>query len=112
MKIAVFSAQAHDKNFLTAENTAFGFDLQFLDTQLNENTAILAAGYQAVCAFVNDDLSNGTLHALAAQGIKLIALRCAGFNQVDLPAAKELGIVVVRVPAYSPEAVAEHAIAM
>jgi D-lactate dehydrogenase len=112
MKIAIFSAQSHDKNFITAANANYGYELQFLETQLNPTTAILAEGFDAVCAFVNDNLNSETLHALAGLGIKLIALRCAGFNQVDLPTAKELGITVVRVPAYSPEAVAEHAMAM
>jgi len=79
---------------------------------LNQHNAGLTKGYQAVCVFVNDDLSISVLEELKAMGVGMIALRCAGFNNVDLAAAKELGLRVARVPAYSPEAVAEHTVAM
>lgn len=84
----------------------------WLTPRLDATTAELAAGHQVVCAFVNDDLSRPTLEQLARLGVGLVALRCAGFNQVDLTAADQLGLAVVRVPAYSPEAVAEHAVAL
>jgi D-lactate dehydrogenase len=86
--------------------------MEFFDVSLNRKTTGLAAGAEAVCAFVNDKINRETLEALAELNIGLIALRCAGFNNVDLEAAKELGIRVMRVPAYSPHAVAEHAVAL
>ena len=111
MKIAVFSAKRYDREFLDAANTD-GHVLRYFQPHLDAETASLAAGFDAVCAFVNDTLSAEVLEALAASGVKLIALRCAGFNNVDLAAAARLGIGVVRVPAYSPHAVAEHAVAL
>jgi D-lactate dehydrogenase len=112
MKVAVFSTKAFDRQFLEAANTDKLHDLVFFDPHLNKDTAILAAGFPAVCVFVNDQVDITTLELLASHGAKLVALRCAGFNNVDLKAATELGISVVRVPAYSPEAVAEYTIAM
>lgn len=79
---------------------------------LSEKTAKMASGADAVCVFVNDDVSRAVLQELKSQGVGILALRCAGFNNVDLDAAKELGVAVVNVPAYSPEAVAEHAIGL
>ncbi len=111
MRVAVFNTKPYDRTFLTAAN-AEQFELVFLEPRLELLTAPLAAGCQVVCAFVNDDLSAATLEILAGLGVQLIALRCAGFNQVDLKAAKRLGLIVVRVPAYSPHAVAEHALAL
>ncbi len=111
MKIAVFSAKRYDREFLDAAN-AGKYALRFLEPHLNEETASLAAGFEAVCVFVNDELSNTVLETIAAFGVKLVALRCAGFNNVDLHAAARLGITVVRVPAYSPHAVAEHSVAL
>jgi D-lactate dehydrogenase len=108
MKIAVFSAKRYDREFLDAAN-AGRHTLRFLEPHLSEETASLAAGFDAVCVFVNDTLNASVLETIAAFGVKLIALRCAGFNNVDLHAAARLGIAVVRVPAYSPHAVAEHA---
>ncbi len=108
MKIAVFSAKRYDREFLEAAN-AGKHTLRFLDLHLDEETCSLAAGFDAVCVFVNDSLNDAVLTTLAAFGVKLVALRCAGFNNVDLAAATRLGIGVVRVPAYSPHAVAEHA---
>lgn len=112
MKVAVFSAKAYDKRFLLEANTPYGFTFKFFEPHLDESTVKLAAGYQAVCVFVHDDLNAATVAALAEAGVQLIALRCAGYNNVDLAAAKACGLTVVRVPAYSPHAVAEHAIAL
>ena len=112
MNIAFFSAQPYDKEFFTAHNQAFGYRLQFFDAALSGQTAGLANGYDAVCIFVNDKVNAGGITQLKEQGVKFIALRCAGFNNVDLDAAKEAGLRVCRVPAYSPEAVAEHAVAL
>ncbi|WP_151704726.1 2-hydroxyacid dehydrogenase [Nitrincola alkalilacustris] len=112
MKIQFYSAQSYDRTFFDKANQHFGFALSYLDTPLSAKTASLAAGAQAVCAFVNDTLDEACLYALKQQGVMWVALRCAGFNQVDLEAAAELGIRVVRVPGYSPEAVAEHTLAL
>ncbi|APY77036.1 D-lactate dehydrogenase [Salmonella enterica subsp. enterica serovar Manchester] len=112
MKLAVYSTKQYDKKYLQQVNGAFGFELEFFDFLLTEKTAKTANGCEAVCIFVNDDGSRPVLEELKKHGVKYIALRCAGFNNVDLDAAKELGLQVVRVPAYSPEAVAEHAIGM
>ena len=110
MKIAVFSSKSYDRNFLEAANT--DHELVFFEPRLTAVTAPLAAGFEAVCVFINDQLQANTLRQLAAQGTRLIALRSAGFNNVDLAVAGELGLTVVRVPAYSPYAVAEHAVGL
>ncbi|WP_150540203.1 2-hydroxyacid dehydrogenase [Actinobacillus vicugnae] len=112
MKIAVYSTKNYDRKYLELANQQYGFQLEFFDFMLSERTAKMAEGCQAVCIFVNDDASKTVLCELAKVGVKVVALRCAGFNNVDLTAAQELGLQVVRVPAYSPEAVAEHAVAM
>lgn len=114
VEVAVFSAKPYDRSFLTAANEAAGrpHDLLFFEAHLTAGTAALAAGARAVCPFVNDILDAPTLDALAKQGTRLIALRGAGFNNVDLAAAEKAGIAVARVPAYSPWAVAEHAVAL
>jgi D-lactate dehydrogenase len=112
MKVAVFSTKIYDRQFLHAANQHEQHELVFFDAQLNQNTALMATGFPAVCVFVNDQLDAKTLAILAAQGTYLIALRCAGFNNVDLGTAAELGITVVRVPAYSPNSVAEYAIGL
>ncbi len=112
MKVAVFSAKPYDQEFLTAVNQKYGHELKFFSPSLDSQTVALAEGSEAVCVFVNDRLDRKIIETLSQQGIKLIALRCAGYNNVDLDAAQELGITVVRVPAYSPYAVAEHAIAL
>jgi D-lactate dehydrogenase len=112
MNIAVFSTKPYDERFLTRANEAHGFDVTFFEPRLLPGTAPLADGFETVCAFVNDDLGAEVLGALAAQGTKLIALRSAGFNHVDVAAAERLGLTVARVPAYSPHAVAEHALAL
>jgi D-lactate dehydrogenase len=112
MQVAVFSAKPYDVHFLRERNATHAHDLRFYDARLEADTAPLAHGYQGVCAFVNDRLDRETLTALAAGGTRILAMRCAGFNNVDLKAAADLGIVVARVPAYSPHAVAEHTVAM
>lgn len=112
MKVTFFSTQPYDSKSFEAHNKDYAFNIKYLDVQLNEQTAALARGADAVCAFVNDRLSSGIIRELANCGVKVIALRCAGFNNVDLAAADEYNIRVVRVPAYSPNAVAEHAVAM
>lgn len=112
MKLAIYSTKNYDKKYLELVNKQYGFQLEFFDFLLTPQTASTAAGCDAVCLFVNDDGSRDVLKVLASLGIKILALRCAGFNNVDLQAAKEFGIQVVRVPAYSPEAVAEHAVGM
>lgn len=112
MDVAVFSTKPYDKVFLNASNTGFGHNLQFYESRLTHETTPVAAGYPAVCVFVNDVLDAQVIESLAASGTKLIALRCAGFNNVDLVAAAKHGVTVVRVPAYSPYAVAEHTVAM
>lgn len=112
MKIAVYSAKSYDIEFLDHANNDYGYELEYYEVPLSRKTAKLAAGADAVCAFVNDKLNADTLHALSGLKIGMIALRCAGFNNVDIETANELGIRVMRVPAYSPHAVAEHAVAL
>ncbi|SFR05494.1 D-lactate dehydrogenase [Enterobacter sp. kpr-6] len=112
MKLAVYSTKQYDKKYLQHVNEGYGYELEFFDFLLTERTAKTATGCDGVCIFVNDDGSRPVLEELKKHGVKFIALRCAGFNNVDLEAAKELGLKVVRVPAYSPEAVAEHAVGM
>lgn len=110
MKIAFFSVHSYDKEYFTRYNTQH--QLVFFEVSLNEQTTNLAIGCEAVCVFVNDTLNAPVIEKLVSQGIKLIALRCAGYNNVDLSAAKSSALKVVRVPAYSPHAVAEHAVAL
>jgi D-lactate dehydrogenase len=112
MKTALFSTRRYEKPLFESVNGDFGHALTFFESRLCEETISLAAGFPAVCVFVNDLLNRPVLEALAQGGARLVALRCAGFNNVDLTAAAELGIQVVRVPAYSPHAVAEHTIAL
>lgn len=112
MRIDVFSAKPHDLVFMREAAKGTMLELQFHEARLNPDTARLAQGAQVVCAFVNDDLGRDTIAMLAELGVKLIALRSAGFNHVDLRAAQEAGIAVARVPAYSPHAVAEHTVAL
>jgi Lactate dehydrogenase and related dehydrogenases len=102
MKLAIYSTKQYDRKYLELVNQQFGYELEFFDFLLSKKTAKTAAGCKAVCLFVNDDGSREVLEELAALGVEILALRCAGFNNVDLDAAKELGIKVVRVPAYSP----------
>ncbi|MDD2834416.1 MAG: 2-hydroxyacid dehydrogenase [Methylotenera sp.] len=111
MRVAVFSTKSYDKTFLDAAN-AGTHQLIYIEPKLDAHTAYAANGAQAVCAFVNDHLDASTLKILAQQGVRLVTLRCAGFNQVDLAEAKSLGITIARVPEYSPHSVAEHAVAL
>jgi D-lactate dehydrogenase len=112
MRVVIFDTHTFEKPYFELENARWAHDLSFLETRLARQTAALASGYGCVCAFVNDCLDAETLKTLAAGGTRLIALRSAGFNNVDLNAAKKLGLRVVRVPEYSPYAVAEHAVAL
>jgi D-lactate dehydrogenase len=110
MKIAFFSAKSYDREYFNRYNTTN--EIVYFADQLSAQTIKLAQGCDAICVFVNDDLNEQIIEQLASLGVKLIALRCAGFNNVDINAAKRKGIAVVRVPAYSPHAVAEHAVAL
>jgi len=112
MKLAIYSTKQYDRKYFEQVNLEYGFNIEFFDFLLTEKTAKTAKGYDGVCLFVNDIGNRAVLEELKKEGVKFIALRCAGFNNIDLEAAKELDMPVVRVPAYSPEAVAEHAIGM
>ncbi|MCF1428353.1 MAG: 2-hydroxyacid dehydrogenase [Shewanella sp.] len=112
MKIGFFSAKHYDMQHFNAIKQEYGAEIEYFDLRLSAKTVLLARGFEVICAFVNDDLSAPVLKDLAAHGTKVIAMRCAGFNNVDLDTAKRLGMQVVNVPAYSPESVAEHTIAI
>lgn len=112
MRVAVFSTKSYDRLFLEAANEQHHHELVFFEVRLSQATVAVARGFPAVCIFVNDQLDAATLNALAQGGTHLVALRCAGFNNVDLRAAQANHIRVVRVPAYSPHAVAEHTVAL
>ena len=112
MKVAFFSSKSYDRQFFELANKDYNQELTFFEVQLNPDTAILARDFPVVCLFVNDLANAETLEILAANGTRLLALRSAGFNQVDLKKAAELGMKVVRVPAYSPYSVAEHAVTL
>ncbi len=111
-KIAFFDARSYDRTYFDALAPKAGLELLYLENKLTPQTAVLAGGCAGVCAFVNDELGVETLSRLAEQGVRCAALRCAGYNNVDLAAAQRLGIRVFRVPAYSPASVAEHAVAL
>ncbi|PHQ84937.1 MAG: hydroxyacid dehydrogenase [Thalassobium sp.] len=111
MKVSVFSTKPYDERFMAAANQG-QHELVFLDVRLSPKTASLGCGCGAVCAFVNDDLGADVIAELAQSGVRLIALRSAGFNHIDLAAAQKANMAVARVPAYSPHAVAEHAVAL
>lgn len=112
MRIAFYDTKPYDRESFRHAAGADRFEWQFHEFRLSTETADTARGTQAVCVFVNDRLDAACLVALAAHGVRLVVLRCAGFNNVDLLAAKTHGLVVTRVPAYSPHAVAEHAVAL
>jgi len=112
VRVGVFSSKRYDRDSLTAANGSGQHRLDFLEARLAGETASIAARYPAVCVFVNDRVDAGVLATLAAGETRLVALRCAGFNNVDLEAARRLGVTVARVPAYSPYAVAEHTLAL
>ena len=112
MKITFFSTQPYDKIFFNQQNEQLGFELEFFETHLGPHIVHAITNTDVVCVFVNDKVNEYVIEVLATKGVKIIALRCAGFNNVNIEAAKAKGIKVCRVPAYSPEAVAEHAVAM
>lgn len=109
-KVAFFSTQPYDRKFF--ENSTDRHEIEFFETRLNRKTVNLVQGFDAVCVFVNDNIDAEVLKSLKEQGVGLVALRCAGFNNIDLQGAKDHDVRVMRVPAYSPEAVAEHALAL
>jgi D-lactate dehydrogenase len=109
---AVFDTKPYDRQALQHASANHGIQWHFLEFRLTEDTASAARHARAVCVFVNDQLNRPCLEVLASQGVELVALRCAGFNNVDIDASKELKVTVTRVPVYSPHAVAEHAVAL
>ncbi len=113
MKILFYDTKPYDRQAFDAVIKDFGdIEIDYMKTDISPKTARLAAGYDAVCLFVASDANREVISALAKENVKLLLLRCAGFNNVDLAAAKEFGITVMRVPAYSPESIAEHALAL
>jgi D-lactate dehydrogenase len=112
MKVVLFDTHAYDREAFTAANARFGHELTFLEPRLTRDTAALSAGHRVACSFVNDRLDEQALAVLRQGGIRLVALRSAGYNHVDLAAAGRLELPVVRVPEYSPYAVAEHAVGL
>lgn len=112
MKIAFFSTKPYDKKAFEPLAKEMKYDIKYFEEKLNSETAVLAKGYDATCSFVNDDLNADVVQILNDIGVKAILLRCAGFDSVDLEKARELNMPVLRVPAYSPEAVAEFAVTL
>ena len=111
VKVAFFDTKEYDKKLFDEYNEKYGYEITYLESRLNSETAPLAKGFDAICIFVNDVVDEKTIKILKECGVKLIALRCAGFNNVDIKNLGD-GLIVVRVPAYSPHAVAEHAVAL
>ena len=113
MKILFYGTKNYDEQFFQKLLPSFpGIEIKFIEANIHVETAALAKGYDAICAFVNADLGTDVIEALHQCGVKLILMRCAGYNNVDLETTKKYGIAVMRVPGYSPEAVAEHAMAL
>ena len=112
MKIAFFNTKDYDRQFFNAANKVFQHDIHYLAPHLNRESTALIQDENVVCAFINDSLNAEVLHALKRKGIVLVALRSAGYNHVDIGTANDLNLPVVRVPAYSPHAVAEHAVSL
>ncbi len=112
MNVVFFSTKSYDKEYFLKANQAFGFVFTFIEASLDTITAAVIPDGSVVCCFVNDSINKDVIEVLKTKKVPLIALRCAGFNQVDLEATQKFGIRVVRVPAYSPHAVAEHAVAL
>jgi D-lactate dehydrogenase len=112
MQVAVFDTHKYDQAALELSNASFDHKLHYIESRLTEKTAKLAAGFPAVCSFVNDRVNKKALEVLRDSGVRVIALRSAGYNHIDLQAASHMGITVVRVPEYSPHAVAEHTVAL
>lgn len=111
-KLAFYDTKPYDKKWFTELAGGAGIDIRYLESRLNADTAVLSSGCRAVCAFVNDDLSEETLKELKRYGVETAVLRCAGYNNADISAAEKLGIKIYRVPSYSPTSVAEHAMAL
>ena len=112
-KILFYDVKSYDRESISSYLEAYpALQMDFVESDMHETTAVLASGYDAVCVFVNAPMGRAVLHKLHEVGVRLILLRCAGYNNVDLAAAAEMGMTVMRVPAYSPEAVAEHAMAL
>ena len=111
-RIAFYDTRSYDKEAFVNANEKYGFEIEFFDFKLTEKTALTSKGFDAVCVFVNDTLNSRVISILNECGVKVILLRCAGFNNVDLQAAQNADIKILRVPAYSPHAVAEHAAAL
>lgn len=111
-RITFFSAKRYDREYFNQCNAHFGYDLLYYETHLGPHIVNVVEDTSAVCVFVNDKLNEDVLRSLAEKGVKIIALRCAGYNNIDVEAANQLGLKVCRVPAYSPQAVAEHAAAL
>ena len=113
MKILFYDTKPYDKNSFTKELQNYpNIEIKFLKTDLTKNTAELAHGYDAICAFVNSDIGTATVDILHQNNVRLILMRCAGFNNVDLQTVHKYGMRILRVPGYSPEAVAEHAMGL
>ena len=112
MKIAVFDTHKFERNIFRSINNEYGHEIEFLKIRLSVKSSILTSGYEAVCIFTNDQVDREVIKKLSSNGVKIIALRCAGFNNIDLVAAKEFNISVVRVPEYSPHAIAEYTMAL
>lgn len=112
MRIMFYDTKPYDKIWFQPMSEQMGYTIKFQEMKLNEDTAILAKGYDAVCIFVNDDANKDAIRVLRENGVRTILLRCAGFNNVDLKAAEDADIKVLRVPSYSPEAVAEYAMGL
>ena len=111
-KIAFYDTKPYDERSFTEANEKFGFDIRYYKGHLNMNNVVLTKGVDVVCIFVNDTADAEVIRLMADNGVKLVALRCAGYNNVDLKKTAEYGIKVARVTGYSPEAVAEHAMAL
>lgn len=111
-KVAFFQTHKYEKDLFAKSFEEVGLEVSFFEPRLNVQTAPLSIGHDVVCSFVNDEVDKETLEILKCNGVKLMALRCAGFNHVDLKAAKEIGMPVVRVPAYSPHSIAEHSVCL
>ncbi len=111
-KVAVYSAKPYDKRFLEEASKGHNLNFHFFEDSLSEDMASMLRDFEIICLFVNDVVDRPIMEKLASNNVKMIALRCAGFNNVDIQAAAELGITIARVPAYSPYAVAEHTLAM
>lgn len=113
MKILFYDAKQYDIESFNKQLKDYPeITVDYIETDINERTASLADGYDAICAFVSSDLGKNTIKTLGEKGVSLILMRCAGYNNVDLATADDLGITVLRVPGYSPEAVAEHAMTL